>query len=187
MLDRKLSIFRKEALDRLSSPERLDELVEVVDPHSWMTLVAAAALIAVALVWSVVGRLPSTVTGRGVLIRPRKVVELQPAGSGRLTALNVRVGDSVGKGTVLGTIDQAELRQELQQQPTIDGLLTRLAGRRSGGSRVGSDRSSDRGRLARLASAVRGVTAEPLGDLHPGVQVRDLGPARLRSRRLTLG
>src|SRR5438132_892393 len=116
MLDRKLSIFRKEALDRLSSPERLDELVEVVDPHSWMTLVAAAALIAVALVWSVVGRLPSTVTGRGVLIRPRKVVELQPAGSGRLTALNVRVGDSVGKGTVLGTIDQAELRQELQQQ-----------------------------------------------------------------------
>lgn len=110
MFERKGPIFRKEALERLSSPERLDELIEVVDPHSWIALVTLASLIAVALLWSIVGRLPTTVTGRGVLVRPRNVVELQAPASGRLISLNVRVGSSVKKGAVLGNIEQAGLR-----------------------------------------------------------------------------
>ena len=49
------------------------------------------------------GRLPTTVMGRGVLIHPRQVVDVQAPASGRLAALTVQVGDVVRQGDVLGT------------------------------------------------------------------------------------
>ncbi|NMG07813.1 NHLP bacteriocin system secretion protein [Brasilonema sp. UFV-L1] len=116
MLDQKRSLFRKESIERLSSPERLDQLMQVVSPKSWLPLAALGSLVAVAIVWSIYGRIPITVEGRGVVIYPRKVVPLQSKSAGQLLALDVKVGDVVKKGQVLATIDQAELRKQLQQQ-----------------------------------------------------------------------
>ncbi len=116
MIDQKRNIFRKESLERLSSPERLDQLMQVVSPRSWLPLVALGSLVGSAVIWSIYGRIPITVEGRGVLIYPSKVVPLQSKSSGQLLALNVKVGDVVKKGQVLATIDQIELRKQLQQQ-----------------------------------------------------------------------
>ncbi len=116
MLNQKRDLFRKESLERLSSPEQLDQLMQVVGPKAWLPLASLGALMVVAVAWSIVGSIPITVTGEGVLIRPRKVVQFQSPGSGRLMALNVQVGDTVRKGDVLGTIDQADLRKQLQQE-----------------------------------------------------------------------
>jgi HlyD family secretion protein len=116
MLDQKQSLFRKESLERLSSPERLDQLMQVVSPKSWLPLFALGSLVGAGIVWSIYGRIPITVEGRGVLIYPRKVVPLQSTSSGQLLALNVKVGDVIKKGQVLGTIDQQDLRKQLQQE-----------------------------------------------------------------------
>lgn len=116
MFDQKHSLFRRESLERLSSPERLDQLMQVVSPRSWLPLVALGSVLGVAFIWSIYGRIPITVEGRGVLIYPSKVVPLQSKSSGQLLTLNVKVGDVVKKGQVLATIDQAELRKQLQQQ-----------------------------------------------------------------------
>ncbi len=114
MLDQKRSLFRKESIERLSSPERLDQLMQVVSPKSWLPLTALGSLVAVAIVWSIYGRIPITVEGRGVVIYPRKVVPLQSKSAGQLLALDVKVGDIVKKGQVLATIDQVDLRKQLQ-------------------------------------------------------------------------
>jgi len=58
------------------------------------------------------------VTGYGVLMRPRQVVDVQVPASGRLETLTVRTGDVVKKGDVLGRIDQAEMRQKLHEERT---------------------------------------------------------------------
>ncbi|WYM02877.1 MAG: NHLP bacteriocin system secretion protein [Gloeotrichia echinulata CP02] len=116
MLHQKRSIFRKESLERLSSPERLDQLMQVVSPKSWLPLAALGSILTVAVIWSIYGRIPVTVQGRGVLIYPSKVVPLQSKSAGQLIALNIKVGDIIKKGQVLATIDQAELRKQLQQQ-----------------------------------------------------------------------
>lgn len=116
MLNQKRSIFRKESLERLSSPERLDQLMQVVSPRSWLPLVALGSIVGVAVIWSIYGRIPITVEGRGVLIYPSNVVPLQSKSAGQLITLNVKVGDVIKKGQVLATIDQAELRKQLQQQ-----------------------------------------------------------------------
>jgi HlyD family secretion protein len=118
MLDQKHSLFRKESLERLSSPERLDQLMQVVSPKSWLPLIALGSLVGSAVIWSIYGRIPIIIEGRGVLIYPSKVVPLQSKSSGQLLALNVKVGDVVKKGQVLATIDQIELRKQLQQQRT---------------------------------------------------------------------
>ena len=118
MLNQKRSLFRQESLERLSSPERLDQLMQVVSPRSWLPLVALSSLVCSAVIWSIYGRIPITIEGRGVLIYPSKVVPLQSKSSGQLLALNVKVGDVVKKGQVLATIDQVELHKQLQQQRT---------------------------------------------------------------------
>ena len=109
-------IFRQAALERLSSPEQLDQMMQVVNPKHWVALATFGVLVITTLVWAWMGRLPTTVTGRGVLVRPRKVVDLQTPASGRLKTLSVRVGDIVRAGDVLGVIDQADIRQELQEE-----------------------------------------------------------------------
>lgn len=118
MLNQKRSIFRKESLERLSSPERLDQLMHVVSPKSWLPLVALGSVMGVVVIWSIYGRIPITVEGQGVLIYPSNVVPLQSKSAGQLMALNFKVGDVIKKGQVLATIDQAELRKQLQQQRT---------------------------------------------------------------------
>ncbi len=118
MLNQKTTIFRKESLERLSSPERLDQLMQVVSPRSWLPLVALGSLVGVAFIWSIYGRIPITIEGQGVLIYPNNVVPLQSKSSGQLMALNIKVGDIIKKGQVLATIDQVELRKQLQQQQT---------------------------------------------------------------------
>jgi HlyD family secretion protein len=118
MLKKKNEIFRQKSVERLSSPERLDQLMKIVSPKSWLPLFAFGSIVAVGLIWSIYGKIPVTVEGKGVLIYPRKVVPLESKSPGQLLALNIKVGDMVTKGQVLATIDQSELRKQLQQQQT---------------------------------------------------------------------
>ncbi len=62
------SIFRKEALERLSSPEQLDQLMEIVTPKSWLPVAALGGLLGCGLIWSIFGRIPVTTTGQGALV-----------------------------------------------------------------------------------------------------------------------
>ncbi|MEH2407832.1 NHLP bacteriocin system secretion protein [Nostoc sp.] len=109
-------LFREEALEGLNSPEELDRLMQVISHQAWMPLVSMGFLVFVAATWSVVGRIPLTVTGSGVLIRPRNVVQFQALGGGQLLTLNIKPGDTVRQGQVLATIDQSNIKQQLQQE-----------------------------------------------------------------------
>lgn len=70
MSDDPNSLFRKESLERLSSPEQLDQLIQIVSPKSWLPLVTLGSLVSLALIWSIWGRIPVTATGQGVLVHP---------------------------------------------------------------------------------------------------------------------
>lgn len=109
-------LFRQEALDRLSSPEQLDQLVEVVNPRAWLPLAAISSLIISALLWSIFGRLPITVIGQGILVRPGRVVQFQSTSAGRVLTLNIRPGAEIRQGDEIVTIDQSSLQQQLQQE-----------------------------------------------------------------------
>lgn len=107
-------LFRKKALEQSASPEQLDQLVQVVNPKRWLSLAALGTLVAAGIAWSVLGRIPMTVSGRGILTYPSEVSALQASSTGRILAFNVKVGDTVKKGQVIAIIDQSELQNELQ-------------------------------------------------------------------------
>jgi NHLM bacteriocin system secretion protein len=107
-------LFRQEALERLSSPEKLDQLLKVVNPKAWLPLATTGSLVVVAVGWSIFGRIPLTVAGQGVLIQPRRVVQFQAPSEGQIVKLNFQPGDRVKKGDILGTISQDGLEQELE-------------------------------------------------------------------------
>ena len=50
-------IFRKKSLDRVSSPEQLNEYIRVSNPGVWMALIAAVILLVGICVWGLTGHL----------------------------------------------------------------------------------------------------------------------------------
>ena len=54
-------IFRKKSLDKVKSPESLDDYIRVSNPGVWLLLISVIVLLAGACVWGIFGRIDSTV------------------------------------------------------------------------------------------------------------------------------
>jgi hypothetical protein len=61
-------LFRKIALERMSSPEQLDQLLQVTTPRNWLALLALVGLLAAVVAWGFAGELRTVVTGQGSLV-----------------------------------------------------------------------------------------------------------------------
>lgn len=106
-------IFRKVALERLSSPEQLDQLVQVTNPRGWLALAAVGTLLAGALAWGIWGSIPTEATGEGILIRRGGVSDLVAPGTGQVEEILVQVGDVIAKGQPVATIRQEALNRQI--------------------------------------------------------------------------
>lgn len=107
-------IFRKVALERLSSPEQLDQLLQVTHPKGWLALTAVGAILAAAIAWGFVGTIPTEAQGEGILLRQGGVSDLVTLGQGQVEEVRVAVGDEVGKGQVVATLRQDELLRQIE-------------------------------------------------------------------------
>lgn len=114
MPEERKQIFREQSLDKLSSPDRLDQLLRVVQPHAWVSLAALGVGILLAVLWSIFGRIPSTVNGTGILVRPKQVVPFQTPASGQLATILVSAGTSVLRGDLLATLHLPNLEERLK-------------------------------------------------------------------------
>jgi HlyD family secretion protein len=141
---KKNDIFRQDALERLSSPERLDQLMQVIKPADWIALVGLGGIIGCGVLWSIFGRIPVTVQGRGVFTQPRQVIDLQSTIAGQLQTLNISNGACVKKGDVLATIAPTELAKQLQLSKSKLAELRVQAGSSLGlaGQRIQTERSA---------------------------------------------
>ena len=111
-------LFRQVALDRLASPERLDELMVVTPARSWLALAAVWMVLLAALVWSVHGSVPSLLHGRGILIREGGAHTVGSPAAGDLRELSVNVGDDVRAEQVVARVFQvAENRTLIVTSP----------------------------------------------------------------------
>lgn len=106
-------VFRKVSLDRLSSPEQLDQLMQVTDPRGWLALSALGVMVLLGVLWGVFGTVTETVAGPGMLIKSGGVFEVVPSAGGRVVDLSVEVGDVVREGQVVARIAQPDLTDRL--------------------------------------------------------------------------
>ena len=103
------SIFRKEALEQLQSPEQLEQLLQVTNRRSWLTLGVFVFGFLGILLWMLFGRIPVAVSGEGVIIAPGQVVPIQATYSGYLEAVDLDPGDEVFAGQVVGFVRPTDL------------------------------------------------------------------------------
>jgi len=107
-------IFRQTSLDRLSTPERLDQVMRVTSPAAWLTLVTLLVLMTGGLAWSFIGTVPIKVVGRGILISPGGVLDVISSSQGRVTKFLVRPGDWVEAGSVVAFVAQPDIEVQLE-------------------------------------------------------------------------
>lgn len=50
-MEEKKNIFRKTSLDKISSPEKLNDYIKVSNPSVWIILTAIAVMLAAAIFW----------------------------------------------------------------------------------------------------------------------------------------
>jgi HlyD family secretion protein len=105
-------VFRAAALDRAASPEQLDHLVIVTKPSDWIFAAVVAFALAAGITWGVVGRIPTRVSGEGILIsNGGNVVDAVSGAAGRLSSVSIAVGDHVVRGQPIAQIAQTDIRQ----------------------------------------------------------------------------
>ncbi len=100
----KKQIFRKEALERMGSPEQLDQLMTVTSPRGWIALAAIGLALLLVILWSIFGKIATTVDGDGVLVRLGGVHPVTATYDGAVADVFVHIGDTVRPGQQLARL-----------------------------------------------------------------------------------
>lgn len=98
------SIFRKKSLDRVSSPEQLNDYIKVATPGMWMVLLAIVIFLFGMIVWGAVGKLETTVRGAvvfdgensSVYVSEESAAKIAPGQILRADGMEYTVGEQIG-------------------------------------------------------------------------------------------
>ena len=116
----------KKKRPKRTTADQLDRMLFVTSAKGWLALLAIFVVMAVVVVWSVLGEVATYVEARGILLnRGGKVVNAVAAVRGRLSDVAVAAGDEVEMDAVVAEISNEEtaeryasalaLREEHQQ------------------------------------------------------------------------
>ena len=86
-------IFSKAALEKLSTPEKLDQLIKIVSVKSWLVLATIGLLLGTAIFWSISGRIKTKLSATGVLLGG-EVYNIVSNTNGQLLDLKANIGET---------------------------------------------------------------------------------------------
>ena len=104
----KNDIFSSEALNKMRSPEKLDTVLPITDPISWMGLIAIGVMIFSIILWSIYGSFTVKVDGMGLIIDSKGIVNITSAYGGKLDKLYTYPGEQIKSGEPIAHIVQAQ-------------------------------------------------------------------------------
>ena len=119
MTDGAERIFRVSALQRAASPEQLDHLVTVTRPFDWILTAVICLVLVSALAWGILGRIPSRMSGQGILVGSGHVTDAVSAAAGRLASIGVAIGDRVTHGQTIAQIAQTDTEEKYRDASEV--------------------------------------------------------------------
>lgn len=117
----KKKLFRDVALNRLSSPDQLDQLMQVSTPRHWLAVGVMAAGLVLLLLWGWFGSLSTEVGGQVVFLRSGGLETIITTSAGRVADISVDAGEEVQQGQPVARLMQAE---------QLDSMNAKLAKKR---------------------------------------------------------
>ncbi len=106
--------IQRKRLERMFSTERTDQMLQITRPRRWVVLALVFALLIGLIVWSFIGRIPTEVEGRGVVLSPNGVFTIEAKAKATVTEILVKEGDTVRQGKHVVTIHHPERRALLK-------------------------------------------------------------------------
>lgn len=116
MADNQNKLYRKQALQQVSSPENLDQSLQISNSLGWVAVATLGVILAAALVWGIWGSIATKVSTQGIFLHQSGIANIQTQASGKLTNISVSVGDSVSGGTVIATMRLENLEQRIEDE-----------------------------------------------------------------------
>lgn len=112
-------IFRKMSVERLRSPEQLNEYIRVANPGVWLILGAIILLLVGVIVWGVFGTIPSSVRTGAWVQGGRAVCYI-----GAEDASQVQAGMAISVGDRPGTVTAVSAQPVLLEKSVNPYLLS---------------------------------------------------------------
>ena len=116
-------IFRQSSVDRISSPEALNDYLRVVRPSVWLALAAIIILLAALVVFGIFGTLPSTIAAKGIA-RGGDVVCYVTQAERISPGMHATIGDIRGSVVSVSLVPLSE--EEINEIHPEDYLLYQL-------------------------------------------------------------
>lgn len=111
-------IFRKAALDRLSSPEQLDKQIKITSPMLWLAAGGVMLALVAVVIWGCFGSLPEKADISGILMQDGYYQGIYAESSG-VVEMYVQDGDSVHKGDVVAQIKAEDVEKKISDMESV--------------------------------------------------------------------
>ena len=108
-------LFRKVALDKMSSPDQLDQLITITSPRGWIALVTIGMLLLAAILWGIFGSIVMKVNATGMLLTPGGITNIVHTADGQITEIYVAPGSIVHAGQVIAAISQPSITADIER------------------------------------------------------------------------
>ncbi len=97
-------IFSRAALDKLRSPEKLDMLLPITTPLTWMGLAAVVLLLFSITLWSIFGSFTVKADGIGMIIDTEGIVNISHIRGGKISELFIHPGSHLKVGEIIARV-----------------------------------------------------------------------------------
>ena len=115
MAEEKKEVFRQQALDKIQSPEQLNDYMKVTNPGIWIILTAVILLLGGLFAWSMVGKLETTAKATAVVEDGTAKVSLTQNASAPITSdMSVRIE---AQDYPISTVEHDEYGREIAYVP----------------------------------------------------------------------
>ncbi|MDD2213481.1 MAG: hypothetical protein PHR21_02925 [Oscillospiraceae bacterium] len=109
-------LFRQQSLDRVNSPEQLNDYIRVANPHIWLLLIAVTVLLLAFLAWAILGEVPESFQVNGIVANGQAVCFLSQEQAASIQAGDtVAIGSSGASGQVSAVSAAVLSRAEVQE------------------------------------------------------------------------
>ena len=101
-------LFSQEALDKMRSPEKLDTVLPITTPISWMGLVAVVVMMLAVVIWSIFGSFTVKADGMGLIMDSAGVEKIAAVSSGVVDEVYIHPGSHLAKGQLIAHVTEAQ-------------------------------------------------------------------------------